>query len=67
MAKRPFRAPTNGWPILDIVSHGRLPPGPSKSFGAVQIEQIRRTVRRAPEVMVKVGFPRFPGRLLKVG
>ena len=54
MAKRPFRAPTDGWPILDIVSHGRRGLGPSKGFSAAQIEQIRRTVRRVPEVMVKV-------------
>jgi len=54
VAKRPFRAPTDGWPVLDIVSHGRRGPGPSKGFSVPQIEQIRRTVRRAPEVMVKV-------------
>jgi Relaxase/Mobilisation nuclease domain len=54
VGKRPFRAPTDGWPILDIVSHGRRGPGPSKGFSAAQIEQIRRTVRRVPEVMVKV-------------
>ena len=54
MAKRPFRAPSDGWPILDIVSHGRRGPAPSKGFSVAQIEQIRRTVRRAPEVMVKV-------------
>lgn len=54
MAKLPFRAPTDGGPILDIVSHGRRGPGPSKGFSVAQIEQIRRTVRRVPEVMVKV-------------
>jgi hypothetical protein len=54
VAKPPFRAPTEGWPILDIVSHGRRGPAPSNGFSAAQIEQIRRTVRRVPEVMVKV-------------
>jgi len=54
VAKRPFRAPADGWPILDIVSHGRRGPGPSKGFSTAEIEQIRRTVRRVPEVMVKV-------------
>jgi len=41
--------------LLDIVSLGRL--GPHEAGGrltAEQVEQIRRTVQRAPEVMVKV-------------
>jgi len=38
--------------MLDILSLGRL--GPSGRFTPAQIEQIQRTVRRVPEVMVKV-------------
>jgi hypothetical protein len=37
-------------PLLDIVSYGRG----GTSFTAAQHEQIARTVRRVPEVMVKV-------------
>lgn len=39
---------------LDIVSYGRRGPSGTLRFGADQIAQIRRTVGRAPEVMVKV-------------
>lgn len=39
---------------LDIVSHGRRGPGDVLRFGPEQIEQIKRTVSRTPEVMVKV-------------
>jgi hypothetical protein len=55
MPKRTFRLPGEGIPLLDIVSLGR--PGPHGTGGrqtAEQVEQIRRTVQRAPEVMVKV-------------
>ena len=52
MTKRPVRLPTDGRPLLELLSLGR--PGPSGRFTPTQIEQIRRTVRRAPEVMVKV-------------
>lgn len=41
-------------PLLDIFSHARRGPGASRGFTPAQIEQIRRTVRRTPEVMVKV-------------
>jgi hypothetical protein len=41
-------------PALDIVSYGRRGSGRPKSFTRDQIAQIARTVRRAPEVMVKV-------------
>jgi hypothetical protein len=44
----------DGQPLLDLFAHGRRGPGPSNGFSAAQIEQIRRTVRRVPEVMVKV-------------
>src|SRR3981189_1754202 len=42
-------------PLFDIVSYGRG--GPREGGGSLtpaQVEQIRRTVQRAPEVMVKV-------------
>ncbi len=54
MPKRVFRI-RGGAPLLDIVSYGR---GASHDNGGRftpdQIEQIRRTVQRVPEVMVKV-------------
>jgi hypothetical protein len=55
MPKRTFRLPAEGIPLLDIVSLGR---GGSHEAGGrlttAQVEQIRRTVQRTPEVMVKV-------------
>ncbi len=55
MPKRPFRLPGEGIPLLDIVSLGRRGPhGAGGRLTAEQVEQIRRTVQRAPEVMVKV-------------
>lgn len=39
---------------LDIVSYGRKGPGDVLRFSSDEIAQIRRTVDRAPEVMVKV-------------
>ena len=41
-------------PFLDLVSHGRHGPGQRQQLLPAQIEQIARTVRHAPEVMVKV-------------
>jgi hypothetical protein len=41
-------------PLLDIVSHGRGGPKGSVRLSADQIAAIDRTVRRVPEVMVKV-------------
>jgi hypothetical protein len=43
-----------GRPLLDIVSHGRRGPGNRIGLSRDQIEAIGRTVRRVPEVMVKV-------------
>jgi hypothetical protein len=55
MPKRTFRLPGEGIPLLDIVSLGRGGPhGADGRLTADQVDQIRRTVRRAPEVMVKV-------------
>jgi hypothetical protein len=41
-------------PLLDIVSYGRRAPGHGRSFTPAEREQIRRTVARVPEVMIKV-------------
>ena len=54
MSRRPFRVPTDAPAPLDVVSHARRGPGASTRLTFGQIEQIRRTVRRVPEVMVKV-------------
>ena len=53
MSRRPtVRLPRQGTPFLDLFSMGRA--GPSGGFTRTQIEQIQRTVRRVPEVMLKV-------------
>jgi hypothetical protein len=54
VSRRPFRVPTNGAAFLDVVSHGRRGSGASARLTAGQIEQIRRTVQRTPEAVVKV-------------
>ena len=55
MPKRTFRIPREGIPLLDIVSLGRRGPhGAGGRLTAEQVEHIRRTVQRAPEVVVKV-------------
>jgi hypothetical protein len=46
--------PSADQPFLDVFGGGRAGPRGSNGFSAAQIEQIRRTVSRAPEVMVKV-------------
>jgi len=54
MAKRTFRI-SKGEPLLDIVSLGRRGPhGSGWQLTTEQVEHIRRTVQRVPEVMVKV-------------
>lgn len=63
MSKRPFRI-RQGEPLLDIVSYGRGAPA-GGSLTRSQMEQIRRTVRRAPEVVVKV-LPRSSNDLKAV-
>jgi hypothetical protein len=40
--------------FLDLVSYGRRGPGDRHHLMPAQIEQITRTVRRTPEVMVKI-------------
>ncbi len=41
-------------PLLDLVSYGRRGPGQTDRLSPAEVEHIARTVRRAPEVMVKV-------------
>jgi hypothetical protein len=65
MSKQIFRIP--GEPLLDPVSHGRGGPhGAGGRLTPAQVEQIRRTVRRAPEVVVKV-LPRDSNSLKAAG
>jgi hypothetical protein len=45
---------TGGSPLLDLTSHGRSGPGGAGRLSPAQIEQISRTVRGVPEVMVKI-------------
>jgi hypothetical protein len=54
LAKRLVRLPSDGPPLFDIVSHGWVAPGMPGRFSRAQIDQIARTVRHIPEVMVKV-------------
>jgi hypothetical protein len=54
MTRRPIRVRGNGRPLLDILSIGQAGPQTRIHFSRAQIEQIARTVRRTPEVMVKV-------------
>jgi len=66
VSKRVFRV-REGEPLLDIVSYGRG--GPRENGGRMtpaQIEQLRRTVQRVPEVVVKV-LPRASNDLKAAG
>lgn len=54
MRRSPVRLPGSHSAFLDIFSAGRGGPGRSIQFTQSQIAQIARTVRRTPEVMVKV-------------
>jgi hypothetical protein len=49
-----LRVPRESRALVDIFSAARAGPSGSVRFSAAQVEQISRTVRRAPEVMVKV-------------
>jgi hypothetical protein len=64
MSKRTFRI-REGEPLLDVVSYGRAGPTGTQLTRA-HVEQIRRTVRRTPEVVVKV-LPRGNNDLKAVG
>ena len=52
MTRRVVRLASDGSPLLDIFGAGRA--GSPERLSRAHIEQIRRTVRRVPEVMVKV-------------
>lgn len=52
MPKTPLRLANR--PIIDLVSYGRAGPQGRLGLSADQIAAIDRTVRRVPEVMVKV-------------
>ena len=54
MVRRVFRLNRERETAFDIVSYGRRVPGQPTRFTREQIDQIARTVRRVPEVMVKV-------------
>jgi len=54
MARHVFRLNREGEGLFDIVSYGRRGRERPARFTREQIEQITRTVRRVPEVMVKV-------------
>jgi len=54
LTRRPVRLPSGGPSLFEIFSAGRAGPQTSGHFSRAQIEQIARTVRRTPEVMVKV-------------
>src|ERR1700689_4073035 len=43
-----------GVPLLDIASYARRGPGHRDRLSPAEVQQIARTVQRAPEVMVKV-------------
>lgn len=65
MPKQTFRIREE--PLFDLVSHGRGGPREvGRHFTTAQIEQIRRTVQRAPEAVVKV-LPRDSNDLKAVG
>jgi type IV secretory pathway VirD2 relaxase len=54
MSRRPFRLPPGEPPFLELASLGRSGPRGTTRFSPAQIEQIQRTIRRTPEVIVKV-------------
>jgi len=53
MAKT-FRLPRDQAPLFDLVSYGRAGPHGDIHFTPAQVAQIERTVRRVPEVVVKL-------------
>jgi hypothetical protein len=54
LTKRLVRLPTDGPRFFEVVSYGRAGPQMPARFSPAQIDQISRTVRHTPEVMVKV-------------
>jgi hypothetical protein len=66
MPKRTFRI-REGEPLFDLVAYGRGGPGLAGGrLTPAQVEQIRRTVQRTPEAVVKV-LPRGSNDLKAVG
>jgi hypothetical protein len=64
----PTRIPSSreGEPLFDVVSYGRVAREAGGRLTPAQVEQIRRTVQRAPEAVVKV-LPRASNDLKAVG
>jgi Relaxase/Mobilisation nuclease domain len=54
LTKRVVRLPSDGSGLFEIVSYGHSGPKPPGRFSRAEIDQIARTVRHIPEVMVKV-------------
>jgi hypothetical protein len=54
LTRRVVRLPSDGPQLFEVVSYGRAGPQMPNRFSPAQIHQISRTVRRTPEVMVKV-------------
>jgi len=54
VAGHPIRIGGDRQPAFDVVSYGSRGPGRPERFASEQMAQIARTVRRVPEVMVKV-------------
>ena len=54
MPKHLVTLPRSAGMALDIVSYGRRGPGGTLQLSSEQVEQVKRTVSRVPEVMVKV-------------
>jgi hypothetical protein len=54
LTRRVVRLPSDGPRLFDLVSYGRAGAQMPRRFSPAQVDQISRTVRRTPEVMVKV-------------
>ena len=54
MTRSALCIPSDGRPFLDVFSRGRGGSPGSVGFSGAQIDEIRRTVGRTPEVMIKV-------------
>src|SRR5260370_15897728 len=54
LTRRVVRLSSDEPPLFDVASYGRAGPQMPGRFSPAQIDQISRTVRRTPEVMVKV-------------
>src|SRR6516225_3492165 len=54
MPRRLVKLPASGAPLLDLASYARPGPGRRDEISVAEREHIVRTIRRGPEVMVKV-------------